>query len=124
MSRLGTKHSKTTKQQMSKAHKGMVYIHKKGCRCAFHSMPVTVLEHALQMLLENAGLEFETQKRFGYYTVDAWVPSRNLVFEADGSWYHQDKEKERRRDCSLIKKGVSAVVHLDEHDLDPWLVAK
>ncbi|KKM13561.1 hypothetical protein LCGC14_1715010 [marine sediment metagenome] len=124
MSRVGTTHSTTTKNKMRIAHEGMIYTHKKGCGCAFHTMPVTVLEHALSLLLQSAGLEFEAQKRFSYYTVDAWIPSRNLVFEADGSWYHQDKEKEHHRDERLIEKGIVAVVHLDEHDLDPWLEAK
>ena len=120
ISRSGTRHSEATKQQMSLSHRGMIYTHKKSCLCAFHSIPVTVLEYALQMLLEDAELEFEAQVRFGRYTVDSYVSSRNLVFEADGSWYHQDKEREQKRDNYLIEKGALAVVHLDEHDLEPW----
>ncbi len=123
MNRKGTIHSEATKQKMSISHKGKIYNHLKGCKCAFHMMPVTVLEQALSLLLQSANLDFEAQKRFGYYTVDAWIPSHNLVFEADGSWCHQDKIKERHRDMCLIDKGVSAVIHLDEHDLDPWLEA-
>ncbi len=82
----------------------------------------TCLEYALQMLLEDAGLEFNSQIRFGRYVVDSYVSSRNLVFEADGSFWnhHKDKEREQMRDNYLIEKGVLAVVHLDEHDLDPW----
>ena len=85
----------------------------------------TNLEYALQLLLEDAGFEYEVQRRFGRYVVDAYVSNRNLVFEADGSfWYHhKDKVREAKRDAYLIDKGVSAVIHLDEHDLAPWLEA-
>ena len=86
----------------------------------------TNLEYALQMLLEDAGFEFEAQKRIGQCVVDAYVPSRNLVFEADGQfWYHhQDKEREAKRDEKLLKSGVMAVIHLTDADLDPWAKTK
>jgi len=79
----------------------------------------TKLELALRELLQTASLEFEEQKRFGRYVVDAFVPSHGLVFEADGIfWYHhQDKEREARRDAYLVNRGVAAVVHLTEEDL-------
>ena len=91
----------------------------------WHNGP-TYLEYALQLLLEDAGFEFEAQKRFGRYVVDAYVPSRNLVFEADGMFWnhHKDKIREAKRDKYLVDKGATAVVHLTEADLDPWRVRK
>ena len=88
----------------------------------------TNLEWALQLLLEDAGFDFETQKRFGRYAADMWVPSHSLVFEADGSFWHQQREQKypgyhARRDKFLLSKGAIAVIHLTEHDLDPWLEA-
>lgn len=82
----------------------------------------TNLEFALDLLLQDAGFEYEAQKRFGKYVVDAYVQSHNLVFEADCSfWYHhQDKEREARRDAYLIERGVNAVIHLDEKDLTQY----
>jgi len=79
----------------------------------------TKLELALRGLLTSAGFNFQEQVRFGRYVVDAWVPSRRLVFEADGSfWYHhQDKEREARRDAYLMDRDAVAVVHLTEEDL-------
>lgn len=76
-------------------------------------------ELALRNLLQTADFEFKEQVRFGRYVVDAWVPSRGLVFEADCSfWYHhQDKEREAKRDAYLVARGVIAVVHLTESDL-------
>jgi len=89
------------------------------CRRGDYRNQRTWLELALRNLLQTAGLEFEEQKRFGRYVVDAWVPSHGLVFEADCSfWYHhQDKEREARRDAYLIARGITAVVHLTESDL-------
>lgn len=80
----------------------------------------TYLEYALQLLLEDAGYEYEAQKKIGRSIVDFYVFSHNLVFEADGSFWHQDKVRELKRDTRLIKQGVAAVVHLDEVDLAPW----
>lgn len=84
----------------------------------------TSLEQAMALLLQDAGLEFEAQVRFGRYVVDAWVPSHGLVFEADGMfWYHhQDKEREAWRDEYLIQRGVVAIVHLDDDDLRPYTI--
>ena len=82
----------------------------------------TVLEFALQLLLEDAGFEYEAQKQYGRYCVDFWVPEYRLVFEADGSfWYHhQDIEREAKRDEYLLRQGAIGVVHFDEKDLSPW----
>ncbi len=89
-----------------------------------YSRKLTSLEYALQMLLEDAGLNFEAQVRFGRYVVDAYVADRNLVFEADGQfWYwHKDKEREAKRDEYLQSAGIDAIIHLTDEDLDPWTV--
>ncbi len=84
----------------------------------------TSLEYALSHLLQSAGLEYEAQVRFGRYVVDFWVPSHNLVFEADGSFWnhHKDAAREATRDSYLRNKGALAVIHLNEIDLDGWTV--
>ena len=82
----------------------------------------TKLEKALALLLDEAGLEYEEQIRFGKYVVDFWIPEIEVVFEADGMFWshHQDKEREMNRDNYLLNKGVSSVVHLTDTDLLPW----
>ena len=67
---------------------------------SFNQVP-TNIEHALSLLLQEAGLEFEAQKRFGKRIVDFYISSHNIVFEADGSYWYQDKNKERVRDKEL-----------------------
>ena len=84
--------------------------------------PPTNIEFALQMLLEYAGLEYEPQKQIGRYIVDFFAPSDNIVFEADGEFWHTDSRREQMRDEYLISRGVSAVVHLSGNDLAPWEV--
>jgi len=70
-------------------------------------------------LLGEAGFDFDEQVNFGRYTVDAWIPSHQLVFEADGMfWFHhQDQAREAKRDAYLIAHGALAVVHLRDDEL-------
>ena len=79
--------------------------------------PETSLETLLYLLLDSWGLVFVRQKQIGKCVVDAFVPSFNVVFEADGSYWHQDKEKEVVRDSYLLSRGVGAIVHYSEKDL-------
>ena len=47
--------------------------------------------------------------RIGPYTVDVYVPSRKLVIEVDGRYWHSSRERrlaDRRRTCVLKKRGV------------------
>ena len=83
---------------------------------------LSVTKKALQLLLEDAGFEFESQKRFGGKVVDFYVASHDLVFEADGTYWHQDKEYEVSRDKELMGHGIEAVIHLNELDLDSYQV--
>ncbi len=82
----------------------------------------TTLELALYTLLAEFP-EVRKQEWIGYRRVDAYLPEPyNLVFEADGLYWHPDGPDEKR-DKYLLSKGVHAVIHLTEHDLDPWLEA-
>ena len=90
--------------------------------CKGFPWPPTNLEYALQMLLEYSDLEYAAQKRIGGRIVDFYIPAYNIVFEADGEYWHQDKIKEKRRDSELMENGVTAVIHLTNHDLNNWIV--
>jgi len=128
--------SQETRDKMSAANMGRVFSEETKHNIAvsaakraqrdslLHNRKPTNLEYALQMLLEDVGFDFEAQVRFGRYIVDAYVASRNLVFEADGQfWYwHKDKKREAKRDEYLRSSGIDAVIHLTDEDLDPWTV--
>jgi len=93
---------------------------------AEHSFPgvPTNIEYALQMLLEAADIDYEAQRRLGSKTVDFYSPSLNIVFEADGTYWHQDKIAEQVRDEYLINQGIGYVFHFSEDELDQWKVRK
>lgn len=81
----------------------------------------TNLELALRALLDSLGVEFLEQHQIGNYKVDAYVPRIGLVIEADGSYWHQDEAKEKRRDAYLLRNPlVSSIVHLSDAQLAPW----
>lgn len=82
--------------------------------------PRTVLERALYRLLEVAGLDYIPEKRFGRYIVDAYLPTEHIAFEADGVFWHQNKEREQKRD-GYLSHFILAVVHLDDNDLAPFV---
>ncbi len=89
---------------------GGLQHHQEDCPCSVCSKGPstnTRLEIAMQELLTELGVEFETQKRFGRYQVDIYVPDRQLVIECDGEHWHQDKVKQRKRDRYLRHHGLS-----------------
>lgn len=82
--------------------------------------PTTYLERALYRLMKEIGFCFVPEKRFGRYIVDVYVPDLELAFEADGSFWHRDLERQDNRDSYLRERGVIEIIHLDETDLQPW----
>lgn len=62
--------------------------------------------------------EISKEYRIGKFRVDFAVPSRMLVFEADGEYWHKDKEADRLRDSELTAQGWR-VLRFDEQ----WLKA-
>ena len=144
---LGKKHTAETRKKMRAARKGAIRPKhseaakakiKAGQLCWWEAHPEarqqmaervairfsqwpgepTNLEINLYWLLDVAGVSCEPQKRFGRYVVDAYVPSHQLVFEADGKYWHQDIERQKRRDAYLLGNPlVQAVIHLDDKDL-------
>lgn len=49
---------------------------------------VTEPERIVRKMLQRFGVEFVEQAPIGYYTVDFFVPSLNLVVQADGDYWH------------------------------------
>lgn len=78
-------------------------------RCAaIHTTSGTSIERAVWEILDALGVEYETQKQIGPYFVDICIPSRNLVIECDGEWWHSQPEAIRRdkaKDTYLKKRG-------------------
>ena len=91
-----------------------------------HRTHPTKWETALRRLLRGVGFVCRYERRFGRYSVDAYVPSRRLAFEADGHglghYTKRDSGYEEARDLYLMAEhGLLAVIHLSKDDLRPFL---
>ncbi|GAG53584.1 unnamed protein product, partial [marine sediment metagenome] len=90
---------KKTREKLRKA-KSKSFYHKIGTMSAIKqqsSKEPTSIEKKVYDELKARGLLFETQKLInGRFLVDAWIPSLNLIIEADGDYWHGlDRVKKR-----------------------------
>ena len=71
--------------------------------------------------LKRRGFLFERQKVVGNrYVVDAYIPSLNLVIEADGDYWHskpKTKERDKRKNCYLKEYGFN-LLRLTETEIN------
>lgn len=90
---------------------------------------LTSIEIFIAQYLDAQGIAYEQQRRISYYIVDFYVPSKSLVIEAMGCYWHGCKQcgfndeyhvikrqKDDIRTERLKKKGY-AVIALWEHDI-------
>lgn len=86
-----------------------------------HSKKPTSIEIKVYEELKNRGVVFETQKLInGKFIVDAYIPSLNLVIEADGDYWHSlDRvvKKDRAENAYLIKCGYK-MLRLSEKEIN------
>lgn len=99
-------------------------------RLAKFHRAATEPEKRVAAILETLRVEYLPQHAMGFYTVDFFVPSSNLVVQADGDYWHANpatyptpsrtQQKQRRLDHScdsyLSRRGFT-VVRLWESDL-------
>lgn len=68
----------------------------------------TDIEVIVEKLLQSLGIEFEAQKPIGWYVVDFYIPSKNLVVECDGDYWHsipKVKVRDGQKDTYLTRRG-------------------
>lgn len=53
----------------------------------------TDIERSLYAILDRMGIEYVTEKPFGNYRVDAYLPSEQIAIEADGQYWHGHPQK-------------------------------
>ena len=92
------------------------------CReCYLTSKGFTGIEMKLYSELENRGIFFEKQKLVNSrFIVDAFVPSLNLVIEADGDYWHSlDKviKRDKAKNAYLLKCGFN-LLRLSESEIN------
>jgi len=70
----------------------------------------TDIEIIVAKFLQALGVEYETQKLIGRYAVDFYIPSKHLVIECDGDYWHSKPEIQKRdkeKNIYLASKGYS-----------------
>ncbi len=87
-------------------------------RVASQASP-TSLERAVSQLLDALGVAYTHQYPIGPYVADLFVPSKKLVIECDGEYWHSRpgrREHDAKRDAHLVSIGY-AVLRLLEADI-------
>lgn len=134
----GYRHTSESKAKMSAARRGKSLSEKNrqgiisgwlkhlesppsNCTCAVHRnlfpLKMTKLEKILLRLLSEFP-EVDYGRVFGRYRVDAYLPEPyHLAFEADGRFWHQDKERDAKRDDWLFRRFGLPVIRLSELEL-------
>lgn len=79
--------------------------------------PVTVLENILCDVILADFPDCQREVPFGVYTVDAYIPSLHVAFEADGYWHTRHAARDVARDVWLLRKFDLPVIRLTERDL-------
>jgi hypothetical protein len=92
------------------------------CKCVIHHKytKCTFIEKILCLVI-IPDLPKITNKHFGRYSVDAYVPKPwHLAFEADGDYWHNlpgIKERDQKKDKYLLEKYNLPVIRFSESDL-------
>lgn len=82
--------------------------HCAGAWNVIHNNKQSSLERIVADLLAEIGVIFESQKGIGPYACDFFIPSANLVIEADGEYWHSlpaNKVRDRRKTTFLLNNG-------------------
>lgn len=118
---LGKKHTLKTIEKIRKNKKQWADIHKEhykkfsiaGIVKQQTMKEPTSIEKKLYNELKRKGLLFETQKLInGKFLVDAYIPSLNLIIEADGDYWHSLErviKKDKAENAYLTKCGYKLV---------------
>lgn len=77
----------------------------------------TGIELKLQALLTEMGIEFVTQKPIIGVTIADIFISPNVVIFADGTYWHQDKAKDKEK-TDKLKKHHYVVLRLEEEEIN------
>ena len=83
---------------------------------AYSAKKCTYIELILYTFLKDKKIKFEKQKLIGRFLVDAYIPSKNLVIEVDGKYWHnldRVKKKDKAENAYLLKCGYN-LLRIDE----------
>lgn len=123
----GKHRSKEQRRKLSEIHRGIPISKEqkekmlKGRQRFFLSKQPTSIEKKVYEELKDRGLLFETQKLInGKFIVDAYIPSLNLIIEADGDYWHslpKIVKKDKAENAYLTKCGFD-LLRLSEMEIN------
>lgn len=129
IARIGIVYSKETIEKMRNTKKKQALLISKeefrrrgllGAKSLFNKKS-TSIEKKLYEELKKRGLLFETQKLInGRFLVDAYIPSLNLIIEADGDYWHnleRVQKKDKAENAYLTKCGYK-LLRLSEREIN------
>jgi very-short-patch-repair endonuclease len=127
--RKGRKHSKAWGRAISRGLKRsekMIAARRKFLPKVFSSVSKhpNGLEQRMIEILKGLKIKYRFQVWVGPYFPDFLIPKSKLLIEVDGSYWHRNKARDRKRDRDLRKLGYR-VVHFKERDVkhNPKVVA-
>jgi len=122
--KIGNKHSEETKKHLSEVRKKMWQDSNKrpklleALKKTHQKRGYTSIEIKVYDELKRLGFIFEKQKLInGKFLVDAYIPSLNLIIEADGDYWHSlewSKNNDFRKNAYLKKCGFN-IIRISEH---------
>jgi len=125
-SKKGFKYSEKSKEKMRNSHLGkkhspqQIYKCVQGWKKYFSGRKPSSIEIKLYQELKDRGLLFETQKIVGNrFIVDAYIPSLNLIIEADGDYWHSLAkviERDKRKNQYVKSMGFN-ILRLSETEI-------
>lgn len=77
----------------------------------------TTLEKAVREALEVTHIKFVSQESRGRFCLDFWLPIFNVAIEADGDYWHQDKERDIDRDARLLEEYAIPTIRIKEYEM-------
>lgn len=84
-------------------------------------------ERTIAKWLNSRGVRYEAQKYVAGFWVDFYLPDHDMILEADGAFWHQDQNRDIRRDV-VIRAALPEVtivhIHLFEERFSPKLDLK
>lgn len=72
----------------------------------------TDIECIVETLLQTLDIEYEAQKRIGWWIVDFYVPGKNLIIECDGDYWHSlpvVAARDIRKNAYFTRKGYQVL---------------
>jgi len=61
-------------------------------------------------------IDFVQEAKIGRYSIDFYFPGYWIALEVDGTYWHQDKKRDARKDKYLQKRGIK-VVRITENEI-------